>query len=129
MENIIATIFGIIICLGTVVGLVALVCRFRHSIFRALGIVFLVVLVLIAVAMLVTYPKQLVCLIPLAILIFVIWLFTRNWGRKQKHALAIRCAFCFYKTYFLSCISVSKWKSLNFNLVYSIIINAFSYHS
>ena len=78
MIDFIATIFGVIICLGTVVGLVALVCRFRHSIFRALGIVFLVVLVLIAVAMLVTYPKQLVCLIPLAILIFVVWLFTRN---------------------------------------------------
>lgn len=76
--TILATVVGIVLSLGTLVTIIYLVFRFRHGIMRALGVATLVFLTLVAVAMLFTYTKQIICLIPLAIIVFIVWLFTRK---------------------------------------------------
>ena len=76
--TLLATIIGCVICLGTCVGLIYIVYRFRHGILRALGVITLIFLALVAIAIVATYAKGIVYLVPLAILIFIVWLFIRK---------------------------------------------------
>lgn len=76
IEQILGTIFGVIVSLGMIVAIIALIVRFRHSILRAAGVVTLVLAVLMIIVAFIEAAPVLIYLVPaiVVIVVVVIWL-------------------------------------------------------
>ena len=78
LETIFGTVFGLIVTIGIVVGLIALFIRFRHSIMKVIGVITTIFLILVAIALLFEYGKVVFYLaFSVILLAFVVWLIRR----------------------------------------------------